>query len=324
MSPIAFGPGYQEESPLGLMLSEPLLEGVAGTEQTINVMRQLVDEALRDSTFIRKAVDLVRGTPDHDDLSKAHALWDWVHSNIRFVKDPVTKEKLYPPTELLKIRAGDCDDHSMLLGAFLLAVGIPARLITVAAGTDPDQFSHVYIEGQIDGQWIPMDTARPEAQFGVPPPFYTRMRWWSLYDTSHGDLSGTKIFADTVHVHGLGAYPRFRSIAGMGSYGSVDLAGWDLGDLGDLGEDNIASTGVAISDIIRASQGQQLSPAEAQAIAASQGYNPWASFQTTFTPGAGVPPGGYPTGPTLSVSGVPNWLWPIVLGFAAFALVSRR
>lgn len=323
MSPIAFGPGYEGDSPLGLMLAEPLLEGVAGTEQTINVMRQLVDDALRDPAFIRKAVDLVRGTPDHDDFSKAHALWDWVHSSIRFVKDPVTKEKLYPPAELLKIRAGDCDDHSMLLGAFLLAVGIPARFVTVAAGADPEQFSHVYIEGQIDGEWIPMDTARPEAQFGVPPPFYTRMRWWSLYDSSHGDLSGTKIFADTVHVHGLGAYPRFRSIAGLGSYGSVDLGeAWDLGDLSD---DAISSTGVAISDIIRASQGQQLSPAEAEAIAAAQGApDPWASFRTTYTPGAGVPPGGYPAGPTISASGVPSWFWIVALGFGALALAGGR
>lgn len=317
MSPIAFGPGYQEESPLGLMLSEPLMDGVAGTEQTINVMRQLVDEAQRDPAFRRLATDIVRSAPAFDDVAEAEALYNWVRSNIRFTKDPVTKETLYPPQELLKIRAGDCDDISMLLGAFLMAVGYPARLVTVGANANaPDQFSHVYVEGQVGGQWIPMDPARWDSQFGVEPPIVTRKRWWSLVDSSYGDLSGTKIFADTVHVHGLGAYPRFRSIAGMGSYGYVDL--------GDLGDDNIASTGVAISDIIRASQGQQLSPAEAQAIAASQGYNPWASFQTTFTPGAGVPPGGYPTGPTLSVSGVPNWLWPIVLGFAAFALVSRR
>lgn len=317
MSPIAFGPGYDEESPLGLMLAEPLMDGTAGTEQTINLMRQLVDEALRDPAFNRLARDIVRSAPAFDDFAEAEALYNWVRSNIRFTKDPVTKETLYPPQELLKIRAGDCDDISMLLGAFLMAVGYPARLVTVGANANaPDQFSHVYVEGQVAGQWIPMDPARFDSQFGMEPPIVTRKRWWSLVDSSYGDLSGTKIFADTVHVHGLGAYPRFRSIAGMGSYGYVDL--------GDFGDDNIASTGVAISDIIRASQGQQLSPAEAQAIAASQGYNPWASFQTTFTPGAGVPPGGYPTGPTLSVSGVPNWLWPIVLGFAAFALVSRR
>lgn len=320
--PIAFGPGYEGDSPLGLMLSEPLMDGEAGTAQTIALMRQLVDEALRDPVFVRLATDIVRGAPAFDDFAEAQALYNWVRANIRFTKDPVTKEKLYPPQELLKIRAGDCDDISMLLGAFLMAVGYPARLVTVGANQNaPDQFSHVYVEGQIGGQWIPMDPARFDSQFGMPPPVVTRKRWWSLVDSSYGDLSGTKIFADTVHVHGLGAYPRFKSIAGMGSYGTVDLGGWDLGDLGD---DNIASTGVAVADIIRASQGQQLSPAEAQAIAASQGYNPWASFQTTFTPGAGVPPGGYPTGPSISASGIPTWLLAVMIVAGAFAIGMRR
>ena len=82
--------------------------------------------------------------------------------------------------------------------ALLMAVGYPARLMTVAA--NGDEFSHVYVEGQINGQWIPMDPARSDSQFGVAPPAYTRARWWSLSDSSQGDLPGL-----------LGNYPRFKS-----------------------------------------------------------------------------------------------------------------
>jgi len=101
----------------------PLLNGEPGTAQTIALMRQLIDSALSDPSFIRFATDLVRSVQAFDDIGEAEALYNWVHRHIRFTEDPVTKEKLYPPQELLKIRAGDCDDISMLLGAFLLAVG---------------------------------------------------------------------------------------------------------------------------------------------------------------------------------------------------------
>ena len=160
--PIAFPPA---------VLSLPLAGGDAGVEQTINSMRSLVDEALHDPSIIRMATDIVRSVPAFDDFAEAKALYEWVRANIRFTKDPVNKEKLYPPAELLQIRAGDCDDISMLLGTLLMAVGYPARLVTVAASQqDPEQFSHVYVEGEVGGQWIPMDPARYDSQFGVAPP----------------------------------------------------------------------------------------------------------------------------------------------------------
>jgi hypothetical protein len=186
----------------------PLAGGDAGVSQTVDQMRNLVNEAITDPSIIRLAKDIVRGVPAFDDTSEAQALYNWVRQNIRFTKDPVNKETLYPPTELLQIKAGDCDDISMLLGTLLMAIGYPARLMTVAA--NGDEFSHVYVEGQINGQWIPMDPARSDSQFGVAPPSYTRARWWSLSDSSQGDLPGT-----------LGHYQRYKSfVSGMGTYGA--------------------------------------------------------------------------------------------------------
>jgi hypothetical protein len=203
----------------------PLMGGDAGVSQTIDQMRSLVNEAIADPSILRIAKDIVRGVPAFDDTSEAEALYNWVRNNIRFTKDPVNKETLYPPSELLQIRAGDCDDISMLLGTLLMAIGYPARLMTVAA--NGDEFSHVYVEGQINGQWIPMDPARSDSQFGVAPPSYTRARWWSLSDSSQGDLPGA--FSgyrsrQLAFIGGgtLGHYQRFKShVSGMGSYGSV-------------------------------------------------------------------------------------------------------
>jgi hypothetical protein len=293
--PIAFPPT--------LYSREPLLSGDAGVEQTINEMRALVDEGLRDPSIIRLATDIVRGVPAFDDLAEANALYEYVRRNIRFTKDPVNKEKLYPPAELLKIRAGDCDDISMLLGTLLMAVGYPARLMTVAAGGD--EFSHVYVEAQINGEWIPLDPARYDSQFGVAPPAFTRARWWSLTDTSQGDLRG------------LGNYPRYHShVSGMGAYGPVKR-------MSGMGDDSTSSTIATIeqgtANIIRAAQGQPASPFDFSSS------GPWASFQTQYSP-YGVPAGYVNPAlqPNLSLTASSNWgLW-LAIGFGALLAFGGR
>lgn len=224
-------PPQEPHAAMGSFSRQPLLNGIAGTAQTIKLMRRLIDDALRDPSIVRLATEIIRHVPAFDDLSETHAIYDWVKRNFRFTKDPVNKEKLYPPAELLKIRAGDCDDISMILGTLLMAAGYPARLITVSANSNaPDQFSHVYVEGQVMGQWIPMDAARPDAQFGVEPPFYFRKRAWSLQDDTYTDLGR------------------------LGSYGRVSL--------GDAQQTSsmIASVTGGTADIIRAAKGQPASP----------------------------------------------------------------
>jgi hypothetical protein len=296
--PIAFPP-----SPI---YRAPLLNGDAGVAQTIDQMRGLVDEALRDPSILRAAKDIVRGVPAFDDYSEARALYDWVRSNIRFTKDPVNKETLYPPAELLQIRSGDCDDISMLLGTLLMAVGYPARLMTVAA--NGDDFSHVYVEGQIDGQWIPMDPARSDSQFGVAPPAFTRARWWSLSDNSQGDLRGL-----------LGNYPRFKShVSGLGTYGSVNRHR-TMGDAasGEITSSTIATVDQGFADIIRASQGMPASPF-------SYSSGPYASFQTAYSPGM-IPAGYAAPQPAIALSGSSNWLlWGALLVGAAMMMEKHR
>jgi hypothetical protein len=313
----------------GFFSVQPLLGGDAGVEQTVAVMRQLVDEALRDSSIIRLAADIVRGVPAFDDYAEANALYAWVKQHIRFTKDPVNKEKLYPPSELLKIRAGDCDDISMLLSTLLMAVGYPARLMTVATPGAPDQFSHVYVEAEIppgSGNWIAVDPARADSQFGVAPPITTRARWWSLVYDTYGDLSGMRRRSSALS--GLGHYPRFRShVSGMGAYASVRRR--TMGDTtqpsGSSTSSTIATIEQGTADIIRASEGIPASPFAYQS-------GPWSSFATPFTPGANMPPAGYtynaagqlvPTA-SLSVSGSSNWVLWFAIGLGALLLVGGR
>src|SRR5208282_2140467 len=207
---------------------------------------------------------------------------------IRFTKDPVTKEKLYPPRQLLKIKAGDCDDISMLLGAFLMAVGYPARLITISANpSQQNEFSHVYIEAEVppgSGQWIPMDAARVDSEFGVAPPNYFRKRAWSLSDSSYQDLSGSRAFvhANTVSgLRGLGEYVSDAFVipggTRLGSYGRV-------GRLGQTDPNLISQALSEMPALISVTGG-----------GSSSSLTPYGTFMTSNTPGYGIPPAGYVT-----------------------------
>lgn len=265
MSPIFIGPqsSSQRSSTPGLGYRVPLLNGEQGTAQTVALMRKLVDEALNDAQFVRQAIEIVRGVAAFDDLGELHALYRWVKGHIRYTKDPVTKEKLYPPTELLKIRAGDCDDISMLLGALAIAIGYPARLITVSANAQsPEEFSHVYVEAEApagSGNWVPLDAARLDSEFGAEPPHYSRKRAWSLTDDGYTDLSGHKQ-----------RWPNFlNGYVGLGQDG-ID---WS----------QIIQQGVAeVPTIVAAAKGTPV-----------RTTNPYGSFQTSYTPGYGIPPAGY-------------------------------
>ena len=284
-----------EREQIGLGYRAPLRSSTAGTVQTIRVMRQLIDRSLSDASFVRFTRDVVRNVAAHDELGELEAIYNWALSNIRFTKDPLTKETLFPPQELLKIRAGDCDDFSMLLSAMALALGYPARLITVAAnGMEPGEFSHVYSEVEFppaSGSWIPMDAARAGASFGKEPEVFFRKRAWSLIDDSFQDLQGNT---------------RMR---GLGSYGPVR----------GLGDDGIDWSSIITAGIQQIPQDIAVASGQSSSLRSPYGTvatGPYASFQTPYTPGALVPGAGY----TASVSATP-WLWPVMIGLAAILLL---
>jgi hypothetical protein len=288
--------GHQRPS-VGLGYRTPLLSGEAGTAQTIKLMRRLVDSALSDAPFVRRTRDIVSGVAAYDEAGEVQAVYNWVQRNIRFTKDPLTKETLFPPQELLKIKAGDCDDISMLIGAMLLALGYPARLITIAANAqDPDEFSHVYVEAELppgSGNWIAADAARYGAQFGVAPPSHYRKRAWSLVDDNYQDLSGM------TRMRGLAGYTHVRGLGDDFSWGDIITQGLQ-----------------ETPQIIAAVQGQ---PSQLRNAYGSVQTGPYSSFATPYTPGYAMPGAGY----TASVSATP-WLWPVMIGLAAILLLKGR
>jgi hypothetical protein len=200
--------------------AEPLQGGDAGTAQTIDKIRGIVNDAWKNLDVRRFAIDILRntGAPQYDDWSKVRAIYDWISQNFYFVLDPVTKEVLMPFPDLVELGAGDCDEINATAMAVLLGViGYEPRLVTVAANAeDPESFSHVYAEVSLNGNWIPMDAARPGAQIGKAPESWFRREWWSLTDNSHGDYPGTGQLDGLRHTIG-----RRRQLAGLHGYAGL-------------------------------------------------------------------------------------------------------
>ncbi len=289
----------------------PLADGNAGTAQTVRLMRRLIDQALNNPEFVRFAVDLVRNVAAYDDFGEVFALFSWVQQNIRYTKDPVTKEKLYPPMELLKIQAGDCDDISMLLAALAIALGYPARLVTVAANTSaPDDFSHVYTEVELppgSGKWVAVDAARPGSAFGLQPQTYFHKKAWSLIDDSSQDIAGCT---------------RLRGLSGYLGLGDGLGDGFDAGSV-----DWTSIIGQTIQEtpqLIAISQGQPTAMKLPSGATLSTG--PYASFMTPYTPGYAVPSAGYGAlGTTAAVSSslFSSFLPWLLVGGLVFVAVKR-
>jgi hypothetical protein len=70
---------------------------------------------------------------------------------------------------MLELRAGDCDDMTIVLGAMLEAIGHSVRI--VVTGTNPrtpDVFTHIYIEVLYRGRWVPLDATMPHPMGWAP------------------------------------------------------------------------------------------------------------------------------------------------------------
>ena len=138
--------------------------GLAGTRKTVEHVGRLICDGARDFYVRQRAIDilLARGVPAKDYLGEIDALFRWVQRNVRYTKDPFRIEVLHSARRMLELRAGDCDDMTILLGALVKSVGHPVRIvITGPDASRPHLFSHIYLEAQHRGQWIPLDATMP-------------------------------------------------------------------------------------------------------------------------------------------------------------------
>lgn len=93
------------------------------------------------------------------------AVEEWVYSHLRY--DGGATSPTGGAVETLESGAGVCRDFANVTAAFLRALDVPARIVSVyAPGLEPRDF-HAVVEACIDGRWVVVDATRLAPRSGL-------------------------------------------------------------------------------------------------------------------------------------------------------------
>lgn len=144
---------------------------------TAAMIGALIRQGAKDFQVRQQAIRIFRGSRVRakDRLGEVQALFRWVQREVRYTRDILRVETLHTARRMLELRAGDCDDMTILLGAMLLATGHPVRLALAGYAPDrPHAYSHIYPEVLVHGCWIPADATMPYALGWEAPALWKR------------------------------------------------------------------------------------------------------------------------------------------------------
>src|SRR5215467_12592552 len=171
---ISFCPRYVEPR----IIIRRVPRGTRGTLVTARLIAQLVREGAKDFYVRQKAIEIFRayGARPKDRFGEICALFDFVKRNIRYTRDIFRVELLHSARRMLELKAGDCDDMTILLGAMLLSTGHPVRLALAGFKRNrPHVYSHIYPEVFVRGKWIAADATSDKPIGWAPPALWKRI-----------------------------------------------------------------------------------------------------------------------------------------------------
>jgi len=124
--------------------------------------KRLIEKAKYNPLIRSIAVQVIkrRKVPHKDYLGQVRAIFDFVRSRVKYIKDPVGYDNLSSPIRtLIYTEAADCEDFAVALASLLESIGIPTKLKLVA--TRGPRYDHIYVLAGIplDGKvkWMPLD-----------------------------------------------------------------------------------------------------------------------------------------------------------------------
>ena len=153
-------------------------KGPAGTLTTAGIIGRLIREGAKDFYVRQKAIQIFRayGVKPKNRFGEVCALFDFVRRNIRYTRDIFRVELLHSARRMLELRAGDCDDMTILLGSMLVATGHPVRLVLAGFRKDkPHAYTHIYPEVSVGGRWLAIDATVDKPIGWAPPALWKRV-----------------------------------------------------------------------------------------------------------------------------------------------------
>lgn len=136
-------------------------DGPEGTRITLRYMRSFVREGKKHLPVIMVAREILRDARISQGNSKEwsaeiRAVFEFVRTQISYVKDVFDVETLQSPEATLFLGTGDCDDKCTLAACLLATLGHPTRFVALRFNPNVE-FSHVILETRLGSRWIKMD-----------------------------------------------------------------------------------------------------------------------------------------------------------------------
>ena len=147
-------------------------KGYPGTLATVNHIGRLTKQGAKDFCVRQTAINIFRAycVRPKNYLGEITALFDWVRRNVRYTRDIFKVELLHSARRILELRAGDCDDMAIVLGAMLESTGHPVRLVIVGRDLKrKNRFSHIYLETLYKDRWLALDATMNKPAGWAPP-----------------------------------------------------------------------------------------------------------------------------------------------------------
>jgi Transglutaminase-like superfamily len=119
---------WAETSKAGHRIQHRLAE-FDSIESQLVYLRKMI-EIYRATTFAREvALQILRDAEvgDRNKPAQAVAIAEWVRRNVRYINE--LPETFQTPRRTYDVRAGDCDDHTTLIGTLCENMGIPIEVV---------------------------------------------------------------------------------------------------------------------------------------------------------------------------------------------------
>ncbi len=144
-------------------------------DEELRFLRKMVSQ-FRQSPQVRDlAVKIITdaGVPQRDKREQALALARWVRDNIYYVHE--LPERFQLPSETLRLKAGDCDDQTTLLGSLLESIGIPSMLVCMEVNGG---WAHIFPAAvmQQTGRLLHLDTTAKSGDLAQNPVKYAQQK----------------------------------------------------------------------------------------------------------------------------------------------------
>lgn len=152
----------------------------AYTQDAVDAIKILIADSVYKPGVRETAESILAEIPQKNWREEMRAIYNYVRDNIRYTQDIDGVETIKTPQLMIaEIRNrgmsyGDCDDHTVLLGALLKNAGYSVRLaIMRSLWNKAGGYNHIYLQAGVPmtNQWVALDATAKQKPFGWQPEF---------------------------------------------------------------------------------------------------------------------------------------------------------